>query len=74
MPRTQQSGRARRDDCIAGMIRKQNRVRLTADVALLLSSGMRLLVRHGSDRAGVEAAIIAFAGGGADWLRSPVAS
>ncbi len=28
------------------MIRKPNRARLTADVALLLSSGMRLLVRH----------------------------
>ena len=46
LPRTQQSRRARRDDCIARMIRKPNRARLTADVALLLSSGMRLLVRH----------------------------
>ena len=31
---------------MARMIRKQNRARLTADVALLLSSGMGLLVRH----------------------------
>ena len=43
LPRTQQSRRARRDDCIARMIRKQNRARLTAHIALLLSSGMRLL-------------------------------
>jgi hypothetical protein len=28
------------------MMRKPNRARLTADVPLLLSSGMRLLVRH----------------------------
>ena len=50
LPRTQQSRRAQRDECIARMIRKQNRARLTADVALLLSSGVRLLVRHGRER------------------------
>ena len=50
MPRTQQSRRAQRDEYIARMMRKQNRARLTADVALLLSSGMRLLVRHGRNR------------------------
>ena len=52
MPRTQQSRRAGRDDRIARMIRKPNRATLTVDVALLLSSGMRLLVRHASSPAG----------------------
>jgi hypothetical protein len=45
-PRTGQSRRAQPDECIARMMRKHSRARLTADVALLLSSGVRLLVRH----------------------------
>ena len=61
MPRTQDSRRAQRDEYIARMMRKQNRARLTADVALLLSSGMRLLVRHDLDRQGQPTRAIAFA-------------
>jgi hypothetical protein len=60
LPRTRQSRRARRDDCIARMIRKQNHASLTADVALL-SSGMRLLVRHASARPVAPTRRIAFA-------------
>jgi len=46
MPRAQQSPCARRDDCIARTMRKPDRTRLPAVAALLLSSDLRLLVRH----------------------------
>ena len=45
-PRAQQSRRARRDDCIARAMRKPDRTKLPAVAALLLSSDLRLLVRH----------------------------
>ena len=44
MPRTQDSRRAQRDEYIARMMRKQNRARLTADVALLLSEQLSNVV------------------------------
>jgi hypothetical protein len=46
MPRAQQSRRARRDDCIARTMRKSDRTKVPAVAALLLSSDLRLLVRH----------------------------
>ena len=46
-PRAQESRRARRDDCIARTIRKPDRTKLPAVAALLLSSDLRLFVRHG---------------------------
>ena len=46
MPRAQQSRRAGRDDCIARTMRKPDRTKLPAVAALLLSSDLRLLVRH----------------------------
>ena len=52
-PRAPQSRRARRHDCIARTMRKPDRTKLPAVAALLLSSDLRLLVRHGCDsRAG----------------------
>ena len=47
-PRSEQSHRARRDECIAGTMRKPDRAKLPAAAALLLSSRVRLLVRHAS--------------------------
>jgi hypothetical protein len=49
-PRAQQSRRARRDDCIARAMRKPDRTKFPAVAALLLSSDLRLLVRHDCDR------------------------
>jgi hypothetical protein len=46
LPRAQQSGCARRDGCIARTMRKPDRTKLPAVAALLLSSALRLLVRH----------------------------
>ena len=48
-PRAQQSRRARGDDCIARTMRKPALTKLPAVAALLLSSDLRLLVRHSSD-------------------------
>ena len=48
-PRAQQSRCARRDGCIARTMRKPDRTKAPAVAALLLSSDLRLLVRHGSD-------------------------
>jgi hypothetical protein len=50
LPRAQQSRRARRNDCIARAMRKPDRTKLPAVAALLLSSDLRLLVRHGLSR------------------------
>jgi len=47
LPRAQQSRRARGDDCIARTMRKPALTKLPAVAALLLSSDLRLLVRHG---------------------------
>ena len=49
MPRTEESRRARWDDCTAREMRKRNRATRTAAGELLLSWAVRLLVRHGSD-------------------------
>jgi len=46
LPRPQESRRARRDGCIARTMRKPDRTELPAVAALLLSSELRLLVRH----------------------------
>jgi hypothetical protein len=51
LPCTQQSRRARRDDCIARTMCKPDRTELPAVAALLVSSDLRLLVRHVSSRA-----------------------
>ena len=61
MPRAQQSRRARRDDCIARAMRKPDRTKLPAVAALLLSSDLRLLVRHDLDRQGQPGRAIACA-------------
>ena len=45
-PLPQESRRARRDGCIARTMRKPDRTKLPAVAALLLSSDLRLLVRH----------------------------
>jgi len=50
MPRAQQSRRARRDDCIPRTMSKPDRTKLPAVAALLLSSDLRLLVRHECNR------------------------
>ena len=46
-PWPQESRRAWRDDCIAREMRKPDRTKFPAVAALLLSSDLRLLVRHG---------------------------
>jgi hypothetical protein len=48
MPWPQESRRARRDDCIARTMRKPDRTKFPTVAALLLSSNLRLLVRHAS--------------------------
>jgi len=59
-PRAQQSRRARGDDCIARTMRKPALTKLPAVAALLLSSDLRLLVRHVSDHANGVDGTIAF--------------
>jgi len=49
-PRTEESRRAPRHGWIAREMRKPNRARRTAAGALLLFCGLRLLVRHGTNR------------------------
>jgi hypothetical protein len=49
LPRAQPSRCARWDGCIARTMRKPDRTTIPAVAALLLSSDLRLLVRHGSD-------------------------
>jgi hypothetical protein len=51
----------RRDDCIAPAMRKPDRTKLPTVAALLLSSDLRLLVRHDLDRLGHPGRVIAFA-------------
>ena len=63
LPRTQPSRRAPGDGCIARTMRKPNHARLTAAVALLFWSGVRLLVRHGCSRAESPARTTALASG-----------
>jgi hypothetical protein len=63
LPRAQQSRRARRDDCIARTMRKSDRTKVPAVAALLLSSDLRLLVRHGCSRAESPARTTASASG-----------
>ena len=46
LPRTLTSCRGRPDDFMARRMRKPNRTKLPAVAALLLSSDLRLLVRH----------------------------
>jgi hypothetical protein len=60
MPRTQASRRARRDGGIARTIRKPNRARMAAAIALLLWSCPRLLVRHECHRIAGPAVAVAF--------------
>ena len=51
-PWPQESRRAWRDDCIAREMRKPDRTKFPAVAALLLSSELRLLVRHGHSNGG----------------------
>jgi len=50
LPRAQQCRRAWRDDPIARTMRKPDRTKLPAVAALLLSSDLRLLLRHEGER------------------------
>ena len=58
MPRTEECRRAPRDGCIAREMRKANRATRTVAGALLLSWGLRLLVRHVRDHAARDTATI----------------
>ena len=61
LPWPEESRRAWRDDCITRTMRKPDRTKLPAVAALLLSSDLRLLVRHVSYHRGEVDRAIAFA-------------